>query len=338
MAEILTHVVCWDYKFRKTSWRGKVTFQHPELDIERRLEQVGAAAREGQEALQGWVAKLEKPPSDAAIVNPDKPLVVFVAPEFLFTRVRIADRLSPIDHQYYHRADRTRYESFCRQLSGPHDGQHTLTVVGSMLWVEGRTDRVKAELRQRSRDYVFDKMTSMRPIPQAARAGLTQWADVLRDVDSDTRTHLAFNEAFLCFDGKTEKSIKKSEYGVDFTAHMDEMTLVAGIGAGTKTVQVGGKSLKVGVGICIDSSRVKAYNGDVDLYILVSQTIDAGSIPAGTVRTGGLAIQADGSVRSRILQGTGGGMATASPTKSLALETHNEGAYAFARALITVPD
>ena len=325
MAQLLTYVVCWDYKFRATNWRGKVEYEHGRKAYTERAQALTDAARDGYHHLQTWANTLA-PLAGPEIVNPTEPLVVFAAPEWVMTRGGHADS---IDETYFHRDDRDAYRTLCSTLSDPaakpFPGQHTLVVAGSMLWVEERTGQGLSEMAERTLHYV---KAARGQVPEAARGAFDVQARLLEGDTGPERTHVAYNEAFIAYDGAIMASILKSEYGVDFPGHENRMTLMPGLGAGTADVLLAGRTLKVGVGICIDAKRLRAYGEAVNLYILISQTISVDLVPEGTVLPGGLTVYADGTDTATVLP--------APPAKN-PLEKENLSGFVVARTLITLP-
>jgi hypothetical protein len=263
-----------------------------------------AQSQKLEELVQKGFAKLDVLRSGdkdtGAAVNPDKPLYVFVAPEWLF---KVTDHPLRFDaSDFYTKQHREKYANLLTGLSVRGDA-HVLLVAGTMLWIEERTTEAVKALREGTEAY--EKRTQAK----YEDAGKPRAENRLKQEEKVKETrqqviqgtgkmnYLGYNEALVFFDGVQRKSVLKAWNANDFEicggpdSVAKYVGMVHGLGAGVFHLPIGGGRLAVGVAICFDHSRVRKYDKVVDLYLLASCSQDLSG--KKYVKDGGLIVHAD---------------------------------------------
>jgi hypothetical protein len=303
LVEILLYFLNWNYKFRTyQGLRGKPKDVHG-------TQEYGERARVLREAFNAGMAKLDSFRSTVAgslpasgLVNKDRPLIVFAAPEWLFRKSRNESAETPVESQFYTERDRETHVGLLTELSAPRGNADILMVAGSMLWCRPRDEQALKAIEQRQKEYRNKQTRKHGKIPEEAASALAV-QDKLVTGDLK-KLYLAYNEAFVFYNGGLRKSILKSANVGDFvlSAIEKQVELVPGLGAGTFSLEVGGQRLKTGVSICFDASRTHKYGRSVNLYILVSETVGTEVVPDETLRPGGLMVYSDGTEQAEIIE------------------------------------
>ncbi len=269
--EALVYIACWKYFFRGYIKGGglKPRDIHGNREYSQRETKLREAVKDAFCKLDQFASESSLPQEGSTIVNQNKPLYIFVAPEWLFSKTRDW-RESSVEGIFYSRENREQYQRTLEELSGVRNKADLLLVAGSILWVEEKTSPgALSAIKEASKSYKTKKQGKVL-LPKAE--------EVLQERKKITKgnitKYLGYNEAFVAYNGGIRKSILKSRDVGDFTG-LNDVTLVPGLGAGTFSLPVGGEWLKVGVCICADAGRVHDYGKSTNLFILISQTVRA---------------------------------------------------------------
>jgi hypothetical protein len=304
MPEALVYVANWNYKTQETSWRGKTTSLHGVKSVEERLLQLSEAVRVAWVKLDELARQHPLPPGvGGEIVNRDRPLFVFSAPEWLFRKttdwVGVSDDDEDWLERFYHKADRDAYCRAMEGLSKPTGQADVLMVAGTFHWVGQNSNPQVAELVaarvKKYEDKLQGKWKAKAP-PETAKV-----TEKLNALKTPAKPIYGFNEALVYFNGGLRKTVSKSSDAGDF--RNPAISFMPGLGAGTFSLAVGGHQMKVGVSICVDATRIAEYQKDVDLLLLVSNTVSPKVVTKGTVRPGGLMVYSDGIESNQIIPG-----------------------------------
>lgn len=233
----------------------------------------------------------------ADIVNREKPLYVFAAPEWFF---RVKEHQIKFDeNEYFSAAERQSYLELLASLSTKADAD-LLMVAGSMLWIDKKSELTVNKVKEETDKYVEGKAKKYQEKVRSSQR-LAEEERVLKDrreLITSGKRYLGYNEAFAFFNGVQKKRLLKSFNSNDFMmngrlldAPGQQVDMVYGLGAGVFTLEIGGGRLKVGLAICYDHSRVRNYDKHVDLYILISCSQDLKS--EKYVKDGGLILHSD---------------------------------------------
>ena len=302
MAEVLVYVANWNYKtFGRTSFRSKAQDLHGDKPIAGRLSELGEAMAKGRLQIEEMASSHPLPRDVAAkIANPAQPLYLFSAPEWLCRKSTGAlygklKEEGDWEKYLYTKKDRDEYCRAMETLSKPAAQADVLTVAGTVHWAGLRSNPQVAQLATERVDKYAKKFEAKHP-PASAKA-----PEKLAALQRPPTAVYGFNEALVYFNGSLRKTVSKSIDAGDFD--MKEISFMPGLGAGTFSVPIGGQALKVGVSICADATRIAEYQKNVDLLVLVSNTVSPKVVTEGTVRPGGLLVYTDGIAWNQIIPG-----------------------------------
>jgi hypothetical protein len=295
--KVLTYTVCVRHKFGTLEEAGGGTNLQKAFDTQ--AATLKNYVQDGFAKLDAMRAGSQDNASGA--VNADRPLYVFVAPEWFFRAQSDVFQFS--QGKYYQQEHRDQFAALFKGLS-TKDGADVLLVGGSMLWIEPRNRQAAEALRRDTKEYkrrTGAKFAQAGPTKTRPETRLTEEKLVAAERKklyhgTPPQTWLGYNEALVYFNGVERKRVLKSANASDFdisgrdpvTAHVG---MVYGLGAGMFHLPIGGQKFAVAVAICKDHSRVLNYGKLVDLYILLSCSVDMQRLKY--VKDGGLIVHAD---------------------------------------------
>jgi hypothetical protein len=298
--EILAYIVNW--KPRKLNLGGKDMSKWAESDLAERLKRLAEAVNTGWQAVDDL--KSNKPiPSElgSKIANLQRPLYIFASPEYLFRKNMSywSDQGSWKEH-FYTAEDKEVYVSTLGALSKARDCGDVLFAAGTFFWAapQASAEPLVSELKKKYTGRLETKWATKRP--EHATTNLAQ-------IEQTNTEYFGFNEALVFYNGGLRKTVAKAKDAGDFNLGIGgtqpKVKLIPGMGAGTFSLDAGEAKLKVGVSICADYNRIAEYEKTVDLLFLLSHSINAEIVKAGTIRPGGVMVYSDGIEYNQVIRG-----------------------------------